>query len=378
MTAEATIDDVDPVDYDDPRVHRVLDPAGGLAHPGQAPPPAERCLDLHRRMVLGRRFDRQATALAKQGRLTVYPSSFGQEACQVGAVAALRPSDWLFPTYRDCVAVLTRGVDPVETLTLMRGDWHCGYDPRAHRVAPQATPLATQAVHAAGLAHAARLRGDDTVALALLGDGATSEGDFHEACNFAAVFRSPVVFLVQNNQYAISVPLSRQTAAKRIADRGAGYGMPARVVDGNDVLAVTSAVSDAVESARRGEGPWLVEALTYRMGPHTNTDDPGRYRAPEEVEPWLGRDPIARLQAHLRGRGILDDPLAARVREEAERLAAGLRRSLAEEPGTEPAEPFSHVFSAPTPRLRRQAAALEQELSRARTPAPNGEPCRPT
>jgi pyruvate dehydrogenase E1 component alpha subunit len=152
-------------------------------------PPDEVLLDLHRRLVIGRRFDRQAQALVKQGRLAVYPSSSGQEACQVAPISALKATDWVFPTYRESVALVTRGIDPVETLTLLRGDWHCGYDPRAWRTAPQCTPLGTQAPHAAGLAHAARLAGDDVVALCFLGDGATSEGDAHEALNFAAVCR---------------------------------------------------------------------------------------------------------------------------------------------------------------------------------------------
>src|SRR6478736_1276956 len=164
-------------------------------------------LDLYSAMVLGRRFDAQATALTKQGRLAVYPSSRGQEACEIGAVLALRGQDWLFPTYRDCVAIVSRSVDPVEVLSLLRGAWHCGYDPYEARVAPQCTPLATNTLHAVGFARAAAIKGEDTVALVLLGDGATSEGDTHEALNFAAVWKCPVVFLVQNNGYAISVPL---------------------------------------------------------------------------------------------------------------------------------------------------------------------------
>ncbi|GGK78113.1 pyruvate dehydrogenase E1 component subunit alpha [Sphaerisporangium melleum] len=375
MTTEATVHELGLIAGDDPRVRRVIGPTGRLARPGAAAPAAELCLELYRRMVAGRRLDQQATALAKQGRLTVYPSSQGQEACQIGAVVPLSPGDWLFPTYRDCVAVMARGVDPVEALTLMRGDRHCGYDPYLHRVAPQTTPLATQAVHAAGLAHAARLRGDSTVALALIGDGATSEGDFHEACNFAAVFRSPVVFLIQNNQYAISVPLSRQTAAKRLADKAIGYGMAAHVVDGNDAVAVAAVVAEALTAARAGQGPCLIEALTYRVGPHTNSDDPARYRTEEEVEPWRRRDPLARLRTHLRGRGLLDDAGEARVGEEAERLAADLRRRMEHDEAPEPGELFAHVFAEPTPRLRRQAEELRRELDGAR-PA-DGEPCRP-
>src|SRR5689334_56922 len=260
--------------------------------------------ELYRRMVLGRRLDAQCTALTKQGRLAVYPSSRGQEACEVGAVLALRERDWLFPTYRDSVAVLQRGVDPVEALSLLRGDWHCGYDPYRHRVAPQCTPLATNTLHAVGLACAAVLKGEDTVALAMLGDGATSEGDTAEALNFAGVRRAPVVFLVQNNGYAISVPLAKQTAAPALAYRGVGFGVPSVLVDGNDAAAVYAVVRSAVDRAAGGGGPTLVEARTYRVEPHTNADDASRYRDEAEVRYWLDRDPIARLRAYLQGAGL--------------------------------------------------------------------------
>lgn len=341
-------------------VRRSLDERGRwTGAPGSGPRgTAEQWLDLYARMVAGRRFNQQASALSKQGRLAVYPSSEGQEACQVAAAAVLRTTDWLFPTYRDSVAVMSRGVAPVDVLTLMRGDWHCGYDPRAHRTAPQATPLATQALHAVGLAQAARMAGDDVVALALVGDGATSEGDFHEACNFAAVFNAPVVFLVQNNQYAISVPLSRQTAAERIADRAPGYGMAGHVVDGNDVLAVSEVLSEAVEAARAGAGPALVEAVTYRVAAHTNADDDSRYRDPAEVEKWRERDPIVRLDHFLRARGVLDAARAARIADDAERLAADLRERIAEPPAVDPAEMFTHVYTGMTPRLHDQERAV--------------------
>src|ERR1700735_4243302 len=219
-------------------------------------------LTLYRMMVLGRRFDTQATALTKQGRLAVYPSARGQEACQIGAVLALRAQDWLFPTDRDSMAVPARGVDPVQVLTLLRGDWHSGYDPYQHRVAPQCTPLATNTLHAVGLAHAATVKGEDTVALVMLGDGATSEGDTHAALNFAGVWQAPVVFFVQKNGYAISVPLSKQSAAPSLAHKGIGYGVPAMLIDGNDAAAVYAAVQRAVASAAGGFGPTLIEALT--------------------------------------------------------------------------------------------------------------------
>jgi 2-oxoisovalerate dehydrogenase E1 component alpha subunit len=258
-------------------------------------PTPDTLLELYRRMVIGRRFDAQATALTKQGRLAVYPSSHGQEACEIGSVLALREQDWLFPTYRDTVAVITRSVDPIETLSLLRGEWHCGYDPYEHRVAPQCTPLATNTLHAVGLAHAAHIKGEDTVALVLLGDGATSEGDTHEAFNLAAVWNAPVVFLIQNNGYAISVPLAKQTAAPALAYKGVGYGLRSQLIDGNDPAAVYAAVGAAVARAAAADGPTLIEALTYRVEAHTNADDAGRYREPGEVAAWLARDPIARL-----------------------------------------------------------------------------------
>ncbi|MGP4115097.1 pyruvate dehydrogenase (acetyl-transferring) E1 component subunit alpha [Streptomyces sp. 4N509B] len=337
--------------------------AAGRAPAGYAEPPAELLREAFRRMVVGRRLDAQATALTKQGRLAVYPSSRGQEACQIGSVLALREEDWLFPTYRDTVAVMARGVDPVEALTLLRGDWHCGYDPLATRVAPQCTPLATQAPHAVGLADALRRRGEGGVVMVLVGDGGTSEGDFHEALNFAAVFHAPVVFLVQNNGYAISVPLARQTAAPALAYKGVGYGVPSEQVDGNDLVAVVSVLTAAVEHARAGRGPFLVEAHTYRMEPHTNADDATRYRDEAEVKRWSAADPLHRLEAHLRGRGLITDEDVASAREEAERRAAGLRARMNAEDTPDLLELFDHVYADPTPQLLEQRGQLAAELN---------------
>jgi 2-oxoisovalerate dehydrogenase E1 component alpha subunit len=332
---------------------------------GYPEPPAEALREAHRRMVLGRRFDTQATALTKQGRLAVYPSSRGQEACQVGAALALRPDDWLFPTYRDSVALVTRGIDPVEVLTLLRGDWHCGYDPAATRTAPQCTPLATQVLHATGMAESLRRGGTDAVAMALIGDGATSEGDFHEALNFAAVFRAPVVFFVQNNKYAISVPLAKQSVAPALAYKGVGHGVRSEQVDGNDPVAVLAVLTAAVGHARAGHGPFLVEAHTYRMDAHTNADDATRYRDAEEVERWRAADPLTRLETYLRSRGALTDADVETVREEAEALAADLRARMNAESVPDPLELFDHVYAEPTPQLREQRALLAAELAEA-------------
>ncbi|WP_329176779.1 pyruvate dehydrogenase (acetyl-transferring) E1 component subunit alpha [Streptomyces sp. NBC_01477] len=317
---------------------------------------------LYAQLVRGRRYNRQATALTKQGRLAVYPSSTGQEACEIAAALALRPDDWLFPSYRDTLAVVARGVDPVEALTLLRGDWHTGYDSREHRVAPLSTPLATQLPHAVGLAHAARLSGDAVAALAMVGDGGTSEGDFHEALNFAAVWRAPVVFLVQNNGFAISVPLAKQTAAPTLAHKAVGYGMPGRLVDGNDVAAVHQVLTEALRRAREGGGPTLVEAVTYRIDAHTNADDATRYREESEVAAWLAHDPVELLERELTGRGLLDDADRQRALDDAETMAADLRERMHEDPQLDPMELFAHVYAEPTAQLRAQAEQLRAEM----------------
>ncbi len=326
-------------------------------------PTDDRLVAMYRNMVLGRRFDQQSTALTKQGRLAVYPSARGQEACQVSAAMCLRDTDWLFPTYRDSMALATRGVPAAEILGMLAGDWHCGYDPVAHRTAPQCTPLATQLLHAAGLAYAERRRGRDTVVLALCGDGATSEGDFHEALNFAAVFHAPVVFLVQNNGFAISVPLARQTVAPSLAHKGVGYGIGSEQVDGNDPVAMMGVLDEAVCFAREGNGPVIVEAHTYRLDSHTNADDASRYRDSAEVENWLARDPIARLQKYLHRENLIDDDFEAQLSAEAETQAAALRADMNVERTTDPTELFRYVFAEPTPQLREQLADVEAELA---------------
>ncbi|MEV4643325.1 pyruvate dehydrogenase (acetyl-transferring) E1 component subunit alpha [Saccharopolyspora sp. NPDC049357] len=342
-------------------VFRVLDERGEPIVPGGLPT-ADELLTGYRALVFARRLNEQASALVRQGALAVYPSSRGQEASQVACASVLAEQDWLFPTYRDTAAIAARGVDPVEVLTMLRGDWHCGYDPVETRVAPQATPLATQLLHAVGVGHAARFKGEDTVVMALCGDGATSEGDFHEACNFAAVFRAPVVFFVQNNKYAISVPLARQSVAPSLAAKAVGYGMPGVRVDGNDLPAVMAVLRAAVRRAREGEGPVLVEADTYRMEPHTNADDATRYRSDDEVSDWERRDPLTRLRSHLVGTGALDEVREAEIAEAVEEMAARVRSGVSAESEVDPDELFAHVYATPTPQLREQHALLRAEL----------------
>ena len=327
-------------------------------------PDDETLLKAYEQLVIGRRANDQNSALVRQGRMAVYPSSHGQEACQVAAALCLGENDWMFPTYRDSVAVMAKGVDPVETMVLFRGDWHGGYDPRQYKVGIQSTPLTTQLLHGVGVAHAAKLRGEDTVVLAMCGDGATSEGDFHEALNFAAVFNLPVIFFVQNNQYAISVPLSQQSVAPSLAHKAVGYGMAGERVDGNDLVALMAVLGRAVELARTGSGPLLVEAHTYRMQAHTNADDATRYREDEEVTAWRGKDPLNRMTTYLQNKGLLDDAVTERIAAQAEHTAQALRDGLNQDPEIDPLELFDHVYATQTPQLAEQRALLADELSR--------------
>ena len=365
---------ISPEDYMLPaeREIRMLSPEGKLLptqEQGTGPgheypiPDDELLLEAYERLMVGRRVNDQNTALVRQGRLAVYPSSHGQEACQVAAPMCLEDTDWLFPTYRDTVAVISKGVDPLEVMVSFRGDWHCGYDPREHRTAAQATPLTTQLLHAVGAAHAVVLRGEDTVVLAMCGDGATSEGDFHEALNFAAVFRLPVVFFVQNNGYAISVPLARQSAAPTLAHKAVGYGMAGERVDGNDLVALLAALRRAVHLARTDRIPLLVEAHTYRMQAHTNADDDTRYREREEVKQWAAKDPVLRMHTYLQDKGVLTDEVSARISEHCETVAASLREAMNAEVNPDPRELFQHVFSEPTPQLKEQRQMLSEELN---------------
>jgi 2-oxoisovalerate dehydrogenase E1 component alpha subunit len=362
-------------DYMLPARHQIqmVGPDGTLnPHTGQGAQPGheyslpgdDELLAAYEQLVVGRRVNDQNSALVRQGRMAVYPSSHGQEACQVAAALCLSDGDWMFPTYRDSVAVMARGVDPVQTMTLFRGDWHGGYDPAKHKVGIQCTPLTTQLLHGVGVAHAAKLRGEDTVVLAMCGDGATSEGDFHEALNFAAVFHLPVIFFVQNNQYAISVPLAHQSVAPSLAHKAVGYGMAGERVDGNDVVALLAVLGRAVKLAREGSGPLLVEAHTYRMQAHTNADDATRYRQDSEVAQWVAKDPLSRMKTYLTDRGLLDDDGAARITEKAEAVATQLRDGLGEDVPVDPQDLFKYVFSTPTPQLREQSAMLADELAR--------------
>lgn len=311
---------------------------------------------LLRWMILARRLDRECMALQRQGELTVYPPFEGQEAAQVGSAAALGPGDMVFPSFRELAAAIVRGVDAATYLQYHRGTWHGGpYDPLATGFAPICVPVATQLVHAVGWALGAKLDGRRACALAYFGDGSASEGDFHEAANLAAVFRVPAVLFCQNNGWAISVP-SRSQFAAPIAARAAGYGMPGIRVDGNDVLAVYRATREALERARAGGGPTLIEALTYRLGPHTTADDPSRYRDEAEVERWRALDPIERYRRFLLASGLADEGFVAACEAEAEVWVERVRAELVALDAPPASEVFDHVFAEPPATLARQRA----------------------
>jgi 2-oxoisovalerate dehydrogenase E1 component alpha subunit len=326
--------------------------------------------DLHRRMLLARRLDSELINLQRQGQLALYPSSAGQEAAQIGTAAALGPDDWLVPSYREHGCMYARGIDPVDLACFWRGTWTGLRGSIEKRVTPHCVPVGTNALHAVGIAMGSRLDGRDIVVAAYLGDGATSEGDAHEAFNFAAVFRAPVVFVVQNNGWAISVPVERQTRAAAIADKALGYGMPGARVDGNDVVACLVVMREAVARARAGDGPTLIEAVTYRIEPHTTADDDTRYRTRDEVERWRGADPIRRIELLLRSSGDWDDAYASESERLAAEATAELRRGIcATAPGAL-TEVFDHVFVDPPASMLEQRDELAAEL--ARRPGPEG------
>ena len=277
--------------------------------------PAPLLLELYRGLCRLRAFDDRALTLQRQGRIGTYATYRGEEAVQAGSVLALRDQDWVFPSYRQGAVVTLRGVAPEVPLLLWSGHpggWHDVYQAR---VAPICVPVATNLPHAVGAAWGARLRGEDWVALGFTGDGSTSEGDFHEACNLAAVVEAPAIILVTNNQWAISTPLSAQTRVPRIADKAAAYGIPGVRVDGFDVVACHQVVGEAAARARAGGGPTLVEAVCYRLGPHGTADEPSRYRDEAGAAAWAPLEPVARTTAALVAAGVASAAELAEIRE---------------------------------------------------------------
>src|SRR4029077_5306698 len=296
---------------------------------------------LYRAMLLGRRLDERMLKLQRQGRIGTFAPIKGQEASQIGTVFTLEARDWMVPSFRETAAMLWRGWPIEKILAFYAGRLEGGQPGPGQRTPPVPIPVAPQLPHAVGLAYGIQYRGEDSVVMVYFGDGATSEGDFHEAANFAGVWHGPVVFVCQNNQWAISVPLKKQTNSRTIAQKATAYGFPGIQVDGNDVLAVYAASREAVDRARAGDGPTLIECVTYRLGVHTTADDPTKYRTAEEVAEWERKDPLTRFAAYMKKKRLLDDGLEAQVDEE---IAAAIARFEA----TAPADPlvmFDHVYA---------------------------------
>ncbi len=314
---------------------------------------------MYRLMLLTRLFDRRALHLQREGRLGTYPSVLGQEAAQVGSALALRPEDWFFPAFRELGVFITLGYPLSEIYQYWNGDERGLLCPENLHIFPICIAVGTHIPHAVGAAMAARHRGDAIAVACYFGDGGTSKGDFHEGLNMAGVYRAPVVFIIQNNQWAISVPRRRQTAAATLAQKAIAYGMPGIQVDGNDVLAVYQATRQALERARRGGGPSLIECETYRLADHTTADDARRYRDPEEVQRWQRRDPLLRLRRLLQRRGLWNDRLQAAAEEE---FGRRLDRAVAKEEAVPPAtveDVFRYTYAGLTPRQQRQLRELK-------------------
>jgi pyruvate dehydrogenase E1 component alpha subunit len=320
-------------------------------------------LKLYRTMLLARRFDERMLALQRQGRIGTFGPIKGQEAAQLGSICVLRDTDWMVPAFREGAAMIWRGAS-LESLLLFWGGREEGAAGATERTLPIAVPVATQLPHAVGIAWAARYKNDSAVVMTYFGDGATSEGEFHEAMNFAGVMQLPVVFVCQNNQWAISMPREKQTRSQTLAQKALAYGFPGIQVDGNDILAVYVAAREAVERARAGGGPTLIECVTYRLMMHTTADDPLRYRDEAEVKQWEKRDPLLRFATHLEMKGLFDPQkqavLDAEVRHEI-KLAVERFEAL---PPPAPLEMFDYVYAQRPPELEAQrqelAAALEE------------------
>ncbi|MFF2276894.1 thiamine pyrophosphate-dependent dehydrogenase E1 component subunit alpha [Agromyces sp. NPDC058126] len=321
----------------------------------------------YRDMTVSRRLDVAGANLQRQGQLALWVPSSGQEAAQVGSAHAARPQDHLFPSYREHIVGMIRGLDPVRILALLRGITQGGWNPEENGNFHLYTlVLASQTLHATGYAmglqfDGATATGDpetDAAVLVYYGDGSTSQGDASEALVFASSYETPQVFFIQNNQWAISVPVSRQSRSP-LALRGGGFGMPGVRVDGNDVLASYAVTRQSLEEARAGQGPSLIEALTYRMGAHTTADDPTKYRTDDEVAYWAERDPIARYRTWLEGRGA-SAAFFDEVDQEASDVAADVRRRALELTGPSRAAIFEHVYSEPHPLMVEQHAWLDE------------------
>ena len=323
---------------------------------------SDELLVLYRNLVLLRTYDERSVVYHRQGRIGTYAVFWNHEALQAGSVFALEDRDWIFPAYRESAIGLLRGMPASTVLSWWRGHPAGWWNPTDYNLASICVPIATQIPHAVGFAWGSRLKGEDRIALTLFGDGATSEGAFHEGATFAGVMKAPVVLLCNNNQWAISTPLSKQTAAPTLADKAIGYGMPGVRVDGGDVLAVYEATRDAALRARAGDGPTFIEALSYRAAPHATADDPSIYIDSERVEEERENECVGRYERYLRRLGVISDAEVEEIKQEAlDLMRAGIAQAEAEPPA-DPALVFEHAYADPPPSQANDLAELQRIL----------------
>ncbi|WP_404364244.1 pyruvate dehydrogenase (acetyl-transferring) E1 component subunit alpha [Marinobacter sp.] len=319
---------------------------------------------MHRAMLLSRRFDEYLLKWQREGRIGTFAPVKGQEASQIGSIAAIESDDWMVPSFRETAAAIWRGT-PLSGLVLYNAGYNeGGRIPDDQNDLPISIPVASQLSHAVGIAYAMKYRKEKNLALTYFGDGATSEGDFHEALNFAEVFNTPTIFVCQNNQWAISVPRDLQTPSKTLAQKALAYGMPGIQVDGNDLFAVYAATREAAERARKGDGPTLIECVTYRLSVHTTADDPNKYRSEEEVEEWEKRDPITRLQRYMKSKKLLTDKDIKKLDEEVTEEARASWDEAEKEMKKlgDPIDMFDHLYAERPPYLEEQRDAMKQYL----------------
>lgn len=319
-------------------------------------------LSMYEWMLKGRKMDKKLLNMQRQGRIGTYSPFSGQEAAQIGSAIALKNTDWMFPSYRDMGACLVHGVPIRQIVRYFSGHIEGSSTPEDVNVMPLQIIIAGQIPQAAGCAWASKLRGENDVTITYFGDGATSQGDFHEGLNFASVFKVPAIFFCQNNHWAISVPFHKQTGSETIAQKAIAYGMKGIRVDGNDILAVYKATKEAIERARKNEGPTLIEAVTYRIGPHTTSDDPTKYREKQEVEEWSERDPIVRLELYLKKRGLLTDEQKQDLDNELEQEVLNEIKLAEETTPTSLEQVFDHVYDEPYTLLQEQKDEVVQRI----------------
>jgi pyruvate dehydrogenase E1 component alpha subunit len=345
------------------KMFQILKPDGTLQS-GQSPPINDQeTLALYQKMLFTRLADQRGLLLQRQGRFGTYAPIWGQEACQIGSAYVLQKGDWIFPAFREIAATLMIGIPLKNFMLYWMGNEMGSHAPEGINIMPVSIPVGTHIPHAVGTAWAARLRGDQIVTVAYFGDGATSKGDFHEAMNFAGVFKTPTIFFCQNNQFAISVPRSRQTASATIAQKAIAYGFDGIQVDGNDLFGVIAATKEAVDKARSGGGPTLIEGVTFRFGPHTTADDPTKYRTENEIEPWKPRDPMIRLRLYLKGKGLWSEEVEQRMTEESQKEIDQAVKDAESVPPPEVEEIFKYVFAEMTPQLKEQLEYLKSTLA---------------